>query len=482
MFDKSLIAMVAGLFLLVWLPVLLVQIEERGYLLLRGWLLTAPIATNIIWHPTSNPFFAPEYLDRGIQIQEIFDPTRFLFNAFIIVVLFRWAIKGKAALTWDRTEIWMAVFSVVSLTNVLLLSKQTAAGLRIVVDAFVMPFVAYYLTRRFVANEGDFVKLIRVLGCVGVYLIIIGIIEQIMVFGSGSVHRIQGPFETRDLFYIVVMVAFFSVTLVPTLGRKYSDGLYGVARSARFFVMALAPVMVVLTWTRGNWFGFVAGGLVVAYLGRRLLSVYWKTFVLGFGAVTVALAAPLSGYFVLPERFEERVVNTSNIYERVAAWEGAVRVGMVNPVFGIGLNNLRGVLGEERTTVEGVGNLILHHNCYLGFFAELGLAGLLSYLLMVSTIMRTGLRIYRTGIERRDRWRGIGVIAVMIAYLVPAFFSTILYRPAVSHIYVYAFVGGVAGLYRLRRRVEAGGVMRTPSSGRFLPGGELAPFRSTRRF
>jgi O-antigen ligase len=453
MIDVSFIAMMVGLCLLVWAPLLFSQIEQRGFLVLRIWLLSAPIVTNIISHPTSNPFFTPPGLERGIQLQEIFDPTRLFFNAFIIVALLRFASNRRSSVPWDRTEVWMGVFSVVALTNVLLLSKQTATSLRVAIDAFVIPFTAYYLTRRLVTSENDFLRLMKVMGYVGFYLIVIALIEQFTRGLSGSLYRLTGPFETRDLLYIVIMVSFFTVLLGSVHDKERVDQRRELAPGVRRFVVVLAPLIVLLTWTRGNWLGFISGVWLVLFLGRRLLGFYFKKC-----AVALVLLLLPGIFFLVGSSLsgdvEERITNTQNIYERVAAWQEALRTSTKNPIFGIGLNNLRDVLSTEGMSFEGVRNLTLHHNCYLGFLAELGSVGLLAYLLIMSSIIRMGLRLYRAGTRYRDRWRGIAVIAIMAAYLVPAFFSTILYRPAVSHIYVFACIGGLAGLYGSRRRVQ----------------------------
>jgi O-antigen ligase len=444
--DKSLVATLVVLCLLIWLPVLFVQIEKRGFFVLLVWLLTAPIATNIVGHPTSNPFFAPPVLPAGIQLQEIFDPTRLLFNAFMIVVLLRFAIKRAVSIAWDWTETWMVFFAVVALSNVLLKSDQLAFGLHVVADAFVTPFAAYYLTRRFVQSESEFGQLMKVMGYVGSYLIIIALIEQFAV-SSVSIYRLRGPFETRDLLYIVVMAAFFTVSLGSIRGRADAKRMRAVTRSVRPFVIAGAPLVVLLTWTRGNWIGFLSGTLLVVVLGHRMIGFQWKTFAIGLAALLIGAVVPLVGNVVLSKALEQRITDTRNIYERLGAWDGALQVGVENPIFGIGLNNLQGVLERRRTVVDGVKNLTHHHNCYLGFFAELGVVGLLPYLLIASSIIHTGCTIYRTGRRYQDRWRGIAIIAIMTAYLVPAFFSTILYNTAVSHIYVFACVGAIAGLY-----------------------------------
>ena len=434
----------------------------------RIWLLMAPIATNIVSYPTLNPFFAPPPLARGIQVVdsidlfrhgtiqlvEIFEPSRLLFSAFIIVFLLRFAVNRRVSVHWDRTETWMGVFSAISFVNVLLKSEWPLYGLRVTSDAFVVPFMGYFLARRFVTSEEDFRKLIRVIGHVGFYLIVIALIEQITREQTGNFYRLRGPFANRDLLYIVIMVAFFSTLLGSVGDKEHPNQSRALAPGVRMFVLALAPLIIFLSWTRGNWLGFISAMGIVLVLGHRFISPCLRTGGIGIVLVLLPVLLLFGSQSSAVDTLDERLLYTRTGYARLAAWQIATQESMTNPLFGIGLNNLRSVLTTSRITMEGVRSLTVHHNCFLGFLVELGAVGLLLYLLIVSCIIHTGLTVFRSGPGYRDRWRGIAVVAILAAYLIPSFFSTILYYPAVSHIYVFAYAGAIAGLYRARRCVE----------------------------
>jgi hypothetical protein len=450
------VATVVVLCLLVWLPVLLIQIEQRGFLVLRIWLLTAPIVTNIINNPASNPFFAAPRVEPWIQFLEMLDPSRLLFCAFIAVFLLRFAVNRRVSLHWDWTETWMGVFAAFSFANVLLKSNWALYGLRVISDAFVVPFIGYFLTRRFVTSEEDFRKLIRVIGHVGFYLIVIALIEQITLGLSAGFYRLRGPFGHRDLLYIVIMVSFFSTLLSSVGDKEWPNESRTLVPGVRMFVLALAPAIILLSWTRGNWLGFISATGIVLVLGHRFISPGLKIGGIGIILVLVPVLLLFGSQSSAVDTLEERLLYTRTGYARLAAWQIATEVGMTSPLFGIGLHNLRDVLTAFQITVEGVEvrSLTVHHNCFLGFLVELGAVGLLLYLLIVSCIIHTGVTIFRSGPGYRDRWRGIAVVAILTAYLIPSFFSTILYYPAVSHIYVFAYAGAIAGLYRTRRFVE----------------------------
>jgi hypothetical protein len=420
----------------------------------RIWLLTAPIVTNIVNHPASNPFFAPPRVEPWIQFVEMLDPSRLLFCAFMVVFLLRFAVDRSVSLHWDWTETWMVVFSAFSFTNVLLKSEWTLYGLRVTSDAFLVPFIGYVLARRFVTSEEDFRKFIRVIAHLGFYLIIIALIEQITRGRSGDFYRLQGPFGHRDLLYIVIMVSFFSTLLSSVGDKEHPNPSRALAPGPRMFVLALAPLIIFFSWTRGNWLGFISATGIVLVLGHRFISPGLKIGGIGIILVLVPVLLLFGSQSSAVDTLEERLLYSRTGYARLAAWQIATEVGMTNPLFGIGLHNLRDVLTASQVTMEGVRSLTVHHNCFLGFLVELGAVGLLLYLLIVSCIIHTGLTILRSGPGYRDRWRGIAVVAILAAYLIPSFFSTILYYPAVSHIYVFAYAGAIAGLYRARHRAK----------------------------
>src|SRR6266480_6437788 len=112
--------------LLIWLPIFFYQIHERGFLILIGWLLIAPVATNLMSNPGANPFFPKpsttqqeitsrirkverfSYLELPTRItaDRLFEPTRTLFGVFVLVFLLDILMRKRGWVPLDRTEIW----------------------------------------------------------------------------------------------------------------------------------------------------------------------------------------------------------------------------------------------------------------------------------------------------------------------------------------------------------------------------------------
>src|SRR5690606_8843407 len=126
-------------------------------------------------------------------------------------------------------------------------------------------------------------------------------------------------------------------------------------------------------------------------------------------------------------------------------WTRLIDESTNNPIFGMGLNNLRNYLATDWHLLPTV------HNCYLSMFFELGLAGLLAYLMIVVSIIRTGCRLARTPPYAAGQWRGIAILAVIAAHQIPSLFANNLYLTEVGHVMVFAYIGAVVGRYEQYR-------------------------------
>ena len=356
----------------------------------------------------------------------------------------------------------MCVFSVILLAGVLLWSKRLYWSLHIASDAFLTPFLAYYIFRRLITSEERLHRLIQVLGYMGCYVIIISLLERLV--HQDLFHRLSGPFRSGSTLHVVMATVFFVVLSESLRSRDLPAREWAFPRGIRWFVVCLIPVVILLTWSRGNWVGFFMGLWVFLLLGFRLLHISWKTATIGLILILLPVIV-ISVPALVPEQIiDARVGNTNTVYGRFATWQIALQKGTTHPLLGIGLLNLRAILASTNLHLQGIGNFSSVHQSFLAIFAEQGALGLLAYLAIVGSIFSTGLSLYRSGPAPQDRWRGIAVITIMVAYLMPALFASTLHEVAVlHHALVYIFAGGIAGLYGRRRSSSGLYVLRQPS-------------------
>jgi O-antigen ligase len=468
--DEAMLMIIALACVLIWFPILCHHFDRRGLLILIIWLFFAPIISNLISRPGANPFFqspTTQGMDSGkavkgayltlpttIRLNELLEPNRALFVVFSGVLLGNAVLKRRYLLPLDRTEMYMGVFAILLLISVFWQSRRIAFGLRTASDAFIVPFLAYYLARRLVRNGHHFRNLTQLAGYMGVCLITICLVERL---SQGSLfYRLSGPFPSPNTLHTVMVVIFFMVVLDSLHSASSPGEDQALPRPVRGFVLCLAPLVILLTLTRGNWAGFLLGVWVFLFLGRRLVSFSRKVGVIGFAlmsALIVVIAVPI----LIPEELvERRIGNVPHIYGRFVTWSAVLQQGIADPIFGIGLNNLRNVLAETNLRVGDFQSYSTVHNSFLAIFSELGAIGLLTYLAISISIVQSALNMYRTGTDVQDRWRGVALVAGTAAYLAPAMFANTLYSLVpLHHLYVYVFAGAVAGIDSRRRSVPS---------------------------
>jgi hypothetical protein len=469
----------------VWFLILIYHITHRGFLVLLIWLFIAPVAANIVNEPGTNPLFRKQQTEElaqllsqsqrsqplgyttaptTIKLRELVEPTRLLFMAFFGVFFLDIVLK-KRTTSLDRIERWMLVFTVILLIGAGR-SIRVVTSLRTVVDAFIVPFLAYCVSRRLVTSGERLHRVLQVVAYMGLYHIIIAVLERLM--SGGLYYRLGTTFRNHHTLSFVMAIAFL-LMLADLLGRIIrADDNSTFHRLGRSFTLWLAPVIVVLTWTRGNWVSFLLSTGVFLLLGRRLtnharnLALIASTLI-ALSVIAVVLQTPMSRS-VIEERVTER---TGTVYARFGAWLLLLQESANAPVFGAGLSNTRELLGTSSITVMGVKSETHSHNSFLALFSELGAVGLLTYLVIVILVIRMGLQLYQAGRHTQERWGGVIVISSTAAYLIPALFANTLYLPTLSHIYFWGVIGSFAGLYGQRLSVpELAGYLRPPIHAR----------------
>ena len=435
------------------------------------WLVIGPMVLNLISQTNQNPFFSSELdldyteqllleeaqkgtkhspytrymsLETSIRVDELLNPTRLLLILFVLVLLMDKYYKKVPLEPFNTTETLMVAFSVFLVVNIVLFSDRLANSLKIAIDAFFVPFVAYYVTRRFVNSEERLRQLTNVLIAFGLMLIVIAILER--TNHSELLYRLRGPFPQRNHFYMVLMAVFF-MTLLHTVRyhRERSKPLTFHALCC-WVVLGVTPIIIVGTWTRSNWLGFFAAIWVSLFFARRFITRGRKMVMIGLLLLLIPLLVIAFQAAIPDEAIDSRIANENTIYARIGAWIVQVEAGVKHPILGIGFNNVRELLLTNRIYFKGVRSLVSSHNCFLALFVELGIVGLSLYVALMGSIIRAGVRQFHRPVRREDRWLGIVSVAILVGYLVPGLTSVILYSPHVSHVYVYACLGTLAGV------------------------------------
>ena len=185
---------------------------------------------------------------------------------------------------------------------------------------------------------------------------------------------------------------------------------------ARLFYLGCAAVLtigVLVTLSRGGFLGLIAScGVLMWKLGRgrRLRTTLAAALICG-----ILLAATPGGYGNrIATIFNIEQDQTGSAQQRRELLERAASIAIRRPVVGVGMGNFHIYSINEHEA----------HNAYLEIAAELGVMGLIAYLIVIFAPLRSLRRIerqtrgMRSKSEREMYWLSVSIQAAFIAYMV----------------------------------------------------------------
>lgn len=271
--------------------------------------------------------------------------------------------------------------------------------------------------------------------------------ETVIRTGS-SLRSLRGPFDYPNYFafYLVVILVIGIVVLMESRSLAVRVGVGAL--------VAAAFVCLFLTYTRSAWIGFALALITLAFLRyRRLFAIAALTVVLA------ALVAP-SATHKAQQRFGDLTsrseANDSNSWTwRVDQWNAILPYGFQKPITGQGFGSYSrvtvrhyGRFNRRYPTVQdptlGVFSRVgfTAHNDYVRMFVEMGIPGLVLWVLVFVGAIVTAARARRVrGLEPV----ATGMLALTLALALISI-SDNLQGYTVVLMYAFAVCGGLAGL------------------------------------
>jgi O-antigen ligase len=206
----------------------------------------------------------------------------------------------------------------------------------------------------------------------------------------------------------------------------------GMKRAIFFACSAVLAAGVIVTFSRGGFLGLVAMGAVLLWkVGRQNRAVTALAFAVMFGVFVLAMPGGYGGR--ITSMFQIGEDPTGSSQARRDLLERAASVAIHHPIVGVGMGNFHIYSIHEQVA----------HNSYIEIAAELGLAGLAAYLVLILAPLRSLRKIEREtappesrgtardkGIDRTREiyYLSIAVQAALVAYLICSFFGSIEYQ------------------------------------------------------
>jgi O-antigen ligase len=217
----------------------------------------------------------------------------------------------------------------------------------------------------------------------------------------------------------------------------------GIKRLLYFASVAVLTAGVIVTFSRGGFLGLLAMGAVLLWkAGRKNRAVTSLAFAVMFGVFILAMPSGYSGRITSIFNIGEDPTGSSQA--RRDLLDRAVSVAVHHPIIGIGMGNFHIYSIHEQVA----------HNSYLEIAAELGVAGLVAYLLIILAPLRSLRRIERETVVQHSTAAGdpsasrtneihylsIAMQGVLFAYIVCSFFGSIQYQWFLYYPVAYAIV------------------------------------------
>jgi O-antigen ligase len=285
------------------------------------------------------------------------------------------------------------------------------------VSEFVTPLkrwltpVFFYFLALWVVRDKRTLKTVVVLIMVAVAVVALMAIRdyEYVKYSSFEKSRVGGIAEhsnTLGAFFVYYMFLFLGFFF--TFPKKPKAWLLLIP-----FLMCFRGIMV--TFSRGAYLAFAAGGLTACWFKNKLLFV-----------ITVALGAlMLLNPIFLPAgiryRMGQTVQATSPFVEadvtesleassatRIRIWRGAVQMIRENPLWGVGYGTFPGHI--PRYTQGAIGHMDAH-NSYLLIAAEMGIPTLLVFLFVLLMAVYYTYWLYRRTEDRAMKAIALGFLA-----------------------------------------------------------------------
>jgi O-antigen ligase len=402
-----------------------------------AWFATSPLASFYIRIPADRSIIT---YDRAvfalIVIMLLLKPTTTPQPATERGSFHRFGAPLLSSLSISKFELAWALLAVLALASALVKSNNVAFAMRIAIDTFWLPLVAFHVARNYV----DLRK-------VGKLLLLGGIGLSLFLFATGAFEfatgtdlfayrgvdlvragerRVNGPFATDSSFAIVSLLLFLFLLAAPRLFSVRFDRTGKLAYACGVTASALGALLPLF---RGVGIALVVGWIVLQSSNSDKSSPI-RRWVLSRALPLLAVGI-LIGFVwwmatMAPSNAGDRLTSPRTAFGRLATWQAAAEISLDNPITGVGLNNYADYFDASHYYSDEAPEEILDakavnspHSNLLWISAELGLPGLTLYITANVYLILMGWRAFKRTPGKRGRVAACCFLALVAAYWIP---------------------------------------------------------------
>jgi O-antigen ligase len=343
-----------------------------------------------------------------LRIGGLFDITieRLLFIVILTILgtgLFIGKVNFRSGIAIEMTMMVFVLICVVSMirTGFFAASPYFPSPWFIFITGYFFPFIVFIFAKSYIYNENHIQLILHTLFFFGIYLCLIAPFEYfdlrqfvfpryINDFTITSLHmeRARGPFLNAAFNGVGILIGFISGLHLLQKKTGFTRAFYQA--SLLFFFPA-----VFFTLTRSVYLGLIITLFIFLRWYRTSFSK-WKLISLPLSLVLI-FGIINSPKLLSKERREGGVYQVEEVDIRLALLEKSFFLFSERPLMGIGLAQFipastRSYKGRTAFAAEEAGTQF-QHNHLLGIATELGLEGILIYLVLIILILRRMARL-----------------------------------------------------------------------------------------
>jgi O-antigen ligase len=314
-----------------------------------------------------------------------------------------------------------------------------------IVNMTLYPFVGYYVSKTIGFSDKAVRAVIHTLLLMSAYLGVTGILEHYKIFSlvwpdyivnpniGTQFGRARGPFvESSTMGRVLCFTTLSSIYFYLTNKKKKLSPLI-------LIIILISMAALYFTYTRGAWVAFALGLIAMSLFNKEIrnmsILLCLMIVIIYFSGIAGKFSA--SGGTLFSKRKQ-------TIEYRYINYDIAFRMIKEKPYFGIGYGKFNSewfnyIMKTDRSYFEGFDG---NHNTFLGIFAELGLIGMVPYMLIIVLLSKKILNSIRSIIDgQTDLIQFCSLVFGMSAgYMAAAQFVDYRFQSLQNSI-VFVFVG-----------------------------------------
>lgn len=303
---------------------------------------------------------------------------------------------------------------------------------------FVVPF--YFIFSKLIRGNKD-IRLFSWLYIIPLIIVIIytTVHHGMWGFERKAGHWVMSPFYNDHTAYGMILAFYLPIAVSLIFTKEYS-------KSAKLYALTAAGIIafaLFMSYSRAAWLSLIGGiGVFVVIYFRIKLRYVFISFI-GIVALFFAFQNQILDRLSKNDQdssanFMEHVSSASNIatdasnLERINRWACAIRLFEERPIVGWGPGTYQFVYApmqraKEKTIIStDFGDGGNAHSEYLGPLADMGVLGMLSFILLAITIIATGVRVYKRETDTTTKHIAMGILVAFVTYFIHGLLNNFL--------------------------------------------------------